>query len=218
MSQARVSYVKSSRKEGKCEKCKTVLPPKSAYRYFYVGFRSTWKHVRCMESACNPKMSELESSKLGQVYAAMEDAEDNIRGCTDWDGIKEALDSVAEALRDTASEYEEASMSPNGDVFNTDAEERAQNLESAADSIEEIDHEDECGTTCEACDSGEIDCEDCGGSGDVGEIEPEQCENCNGAGTVTCTECDGSGTVSGGNIEQVIDEVISEMWDVSLDG
>jgi hypothetical protein len=211
MSQARVTTVKSSRKEGTCEKCKTVLPPKSAYRYFYVGFRSNWKHVRCMEAACNPRMSELESSKLGQVYAAMEDAEDSIRGCTDWEGIKEVLDTLSESIRDTASEYEEASMSPNGDVFNTDAEERAQNLESAADSVDEIDHEEECGTNCEACDSGESECPECKGTND-------DCAVCTGSGTVTCEVCDGSGTVSDGNIEEVIESVISEIWDVSLDG
>jgi hypothetical protein len=198
MSQARLSYVKSSRKAGKCEKCGVELPPKSAYRYFYVGFRSNWKHIRCMDAACNPKMSELESSKLAQVYAAMEDAESSIRSCTDWDGIKEALDDLSNSIRDTASEYEEASQTPNGDVFNTDAEERAQNLESAADEIDEIDHEDECSA----------DCEKCSGSGQIEE----------GDESVECDVCEGSGKVTGEGFDEIVESIIGEIWDVSLDG
>lgn len=54
---------------------------------------------------------------------------------------------------------------------------------------------------CEDCDSGDVDCESCGGSGEVDDEECSEChgegtvdcENCGGIGNFECGECDGSG-------------------------
>ena len=196
MSIAKVEYTKKARKDqGKCEKCGTPLPVGSAYRYFYVGFRSNWKHVRCMAAACAPKQSELESSKLAQVYAAMEDFEENLDGYSDWDEIQSGLADLAQSVRDVAEEYREASEDENGNVFNTMAEERAEALDSAADEFEDIDVEDEA--ECETCEgNGEVEAHDEDGS-DI---------------MVECPDCDGTGH----DIEAMREAARSAIYDVDL--
>lgn len=179
MSIARVTVVNKSIKPGTCEKCRTELPKGSAYRHFKVGFRSRYKHVRCMSDACTPRASELESSKIAAVYAAQEDAGDALDALDETataEDIEEIVRAVAEACREVASEYEEASTDDNGTVWNTDAEERAGTLNDAADTLDDFDSDH---TT---------DCEACSGAGTTNEGQPddteEECDDCGGEGTV----------------------------------
>lgn len=137
MSQARVTRVEKSMKPaGPCERrgCEVVIEKGMPYLWYKVGFRSKHKHVRCVDHP--PRPSERESSNLASAYAAVEDFEDQIGGLETVDDIQSALEEVAEAFRELASEYEEASTDDNGTVFNTVAEERAEALESAADEID----------------------------------------------------------------------------------
>lgn len=203
MSIARVTTVKSARKDqGTCGKCGTPLPKGSAYRWYTVGFRSHYKHRRCMAPTCTPLASELESSKVASIYAAQESAEDAINEATSGDDIQAAIDEVIEAIREVAEEYREAAVNPNtGEVFNLDSEERADTLEGSADELEGYDVElDEGCSECEG--QGEIDCPECSGQG---QVEPEagtpeaegdelvDCPDCDGKGVVDCEECSGTG-------------------------
>lgn len=199
MSQARVKTVMRAQKDqGACEKCRTPLPKGSPYRWFKVGFRSRYKHRRCMSPACAPRPSELESSKLADVYSAQEDAEANIDAAGDVEDVKVAVQEFVDRVNEVAEEYREAATNPNtGSVFNPEAEERADNLESAASDLdgwepdtevlsaedgEECSH---CGGTgeCSIADEGENGFEDGEQCGDCGALHEEpQCGNCDGNG------------------------------------
>jgi hypothetical protein len=148
----------------KCGKCGTEIKVGDPYRWFQVGFRSHYKQVRCVEISCSPKTSELESSKLSSVYAAIEDAEATIAEADEPDEIESAVQDVANTVREVADEYREASVNPNtGAVFNTEAEERADTLDSSADELESWSHtQDQEPETCEEhSGDDEDDCEEC---------------------------------------------------------
>lgn len=151
MSLAKVHEVRKSQKDqGHCDRCGDPLPKGSPYRWFTVGFRSSHKRVRCMKPECTPKMSERESSKLADVYSALESAEVDLANATDKGEIEDAVHEFGDAVREVGDEYTEASVNPNsGNVFNTDAEERGEALGSWAEELngwstdeEEPDRED----------------------------------------------------------------------------
>ena len=194
MSLAKVNVVSKSRKPGTCEKCGTDLPVGSEYRWFTVGFRSHHKRVRCMQPECAPKDSERESSLLAEVYAARENAEEQIANASDAEEMQSIIEEYAEAVREVASQYEEAMTDDQGNVFNTTAEERYEALTQAADDIESAASDVEDATAeCETCEgSGEVDCETCAGDGAVEDESGEQqeCADCEGSGKVDCPEDD----------------------------
>lgn len=138
MSLARLEHTKKSLKPTRCEKCRDELPKGSEFYYFYVGFRSQYKHVRCTKAACYPRNSERESSLLSSAYAAMEDAEDNLSNLSndsDTSEIESAVRDVADTLRETADAYRAADENFGGGGM-TDSSERADTLETAADELE----------------------------------------------------------------------------------
>lgn len=138
MSLAKIHEVgKSQKDQGECGRCGVPLPKGSPYRWFTVGFRSSYKRVRCMKPECTPKQSERESSKLAEVYSALEAAEVDIENATEKDEIEQAVREFADAVRETGSEYSEASINPNtGSVFNPEAEERGEALTSWGDELD----------------------------------------------------------------------------------
>lgn len=108
MSIARVYTTQKSRKDQKpCGKCGVELPKGTGYKYFYVGFRSNFKQVRCLKPECSPRQSELESSKVASFYAAQETFEDNIDSLDTKDDIEAAVQEVAEACGSLRDEYQE---------------------------------------------------------------------------------------------------------------
>jgi len=163
MSVAKVSYVKRSRKTYRCEKCRDELPVGSAYRWFVVGFRSSYSHIRCMKTSCAPRPSERESSQMSAVLAALEDAEDQL-SVLEWsesfnDELRGIAESVVEAINDVAGAYEEADQSFGGGG-NTDMAERADNLRSAADELDSF-YPDGAPDPCSEHDELDTDCVDC---------------------------------------------------------
>lgn len=176
MSIAKITTVTKAKKDqGKCGRCGKELPAGAPYRWFTVGFRSSYKHRRCMERACDPKNSELESSKLSEVYAVQENFD--IAGCTTINDIEEAVHAAGDEIRTVADEYTEASVNPNtGMVFNTEAEERGQTLESSADELDSWAHDEEF-ERCDAHDGSDedVDPEDF----EVGDEGPKyECKDC----------------------------------------
>lgn len=149
---ARVYYSKFAGRKGatlKCGKCGEPIEKGQSYRWFKVGFRSRTKYIRCYKSGCTPKQSEMTTSKMAGVYAAIEDAEANLNALLgspedDTSSIKSELESAAQSIRDVADEYREAAdASPTGLVFGEDLNERADAVEAGADEIENWDAENE---------------------------------------------------------------------------
>lgn len=162
MSVARVTRVERSVKDpGPCgaRGCEKVLVKGDPYLWFKVGFRSRYKHVRCVDHF--PRASERESSMVASVLAAQEDFADQIGSLESVDDIRSAIEAVAEAAREVASEYETASTDQNGTVWNTDAEERYNTLESAADELDSWQPDEDEPTECDEHNEITEGCDDC---------------------------------------------------------
>lgn len=168
MSVARIKYTQRSQKPAKCEKCHDELPKGSALKYFFVGFRSRYKHVRCMKQECSPRTSELESSRMSEAYAAQETAEDALAAARDTPGDASDLDSIvqefADALDELAGEYREADEQFGGGG-GTQSGERADELENASSELGSFQAED-FEDPEEPCDEHEeagwqMECDDC---------------------------------------------------------
>lgn len=141
MSLARIYTTAKVRKDWTCEKCGAAIRKGIDGRIsFAVGFRG-YEHTRCTKAECRPTRSELESSAVGTVYAAQDDID--FSSLDSLDALTEARDSVVEAAREVASEYESNEMYE----INYDLQERAETLNSAADELEnwepETDEPDE---------------------------------------------------------------------------
>ena len=134
MSLAKVTEVKSARKDqGKCGRCGTALPAGSPYLWFTVGFRSSYKNVRCTEPKCFPSRSERESSKLAAIWDA-QDAFD-VSTATTIEEIEQAVHDVGDQFSEVAQEYHDAAEDQYGNIFNEEANERGDILESSADEL-----------------------------------------------------------------------------------
>jgi len=180
MSLAPIAHVKKSQKPNTpCEKCGVELPKGSAYRYFYVGYRSNAKRVRCAKPECTPRPSELESSKLAEVYAAQEDAQDQLDRldiASTKEEITEIVSNFGDRVQEVADEYADASTNDNGTTFNTTAEERGETLSGVAGEILNFSVSDST-----------LPCDSCEGDGTT-------LVNENTGDTEDCPDCDGLGT------------------------
>lgn len=138
MSSARITYVDKARKRpgGKpphtCGKCGDPILPGTSYLWYAVGFRAR-PTFRCRKSTCAPKGSELESSAVADILAAIEEAEDQVDELSEVtaqefeSAASEILQSVQDAIEEVASTYEEADQSMGGNQA-TEAYERAETL------------------------------------------------------------------------------------------
>lgn len=109
MSVQKLERVKASRKDqGKCSKCGDALPVGTGYLYWYPGFRSKYKIVRCLKSECFPRPSERETSKAVTILAAQENFEDVVGELEDTGEIEAAVQEVGSAVREVLDEYQEA--------------------------------------------------------------------------------------------------------------
>lgn len=109
MSTAKLNVVKKARQDqGQCERCGKPLPAGEGYLWFTVGFRSTWKHKRCLRSECYPRPSERESSKFASVMAAQESFDDEVGSLTTVDEIEAAVQAVADEVSELRDSYQEA--------------------------------------------------------------------------------------------------------------
>lgn len=136
-----------------CEKDGTVINPGDPYRWFTVGFRSSYRRIRCMNSTCTPKESERESSgPRSEILAAIEDANDqldrlDVEGTSTSDveeivqGVGEAFGSAAEQWREADDAFGGGGLTENGERADT-AEGGQQELESwTSSSDDEPDYE-----------------------------------------------------------------------------
>lgn len=164
---ARVHTMKGSRKPHTCEICKDVIPAGRGYRYFQVGFRNSYKHIRCMKPTCSPRPSQLTNSKVSAILAAQESAHDELTSISGsvgtTDDVKSVVDSVAQAIEEVKDEYQESLDAwENG---NASLEEKVETLEAAHDELDnwapDLDdsppacdeHAGEPEESCDACES-----------------------------------------------------------------
>lgn len=135
MSVARVYTSKRTRKEWTCDKCGDKIPVGGSRRYYSVGFRG-FERTRCVKPECMPLMSELESSLVADVYAAQEGVD--LSTCNSLEDLQAALQEIADACEDVASQYEDNPMYE----INYDLQERADMVRSAGDELSNWDGAD----------------------------------------------------------------------------
>lgn len=112
---ARVTTVKAARKpQGRCGRCGKEIEKGDGYRHASPGFRSR-KLVRCLEDACRFRPSDLTTSKMSQVYAAVEGVEDSLAEFgpfEDHDAVKDEAQALVDGMKDeieaVRDEYQEA--------------------------------------------------------------------------------------------------------------
>lgn len=130
----------------KCGKCGTEIKPGDPYKWVKPksGPYGGTKRVRC--ATCpNWRPSELTSSAaLSTLYAAQEAFEDDLAQADDVDSIQEALNALAEGVREAGGVYTESADNMEdgfGHETSMSAElrEKGEALESAADEIENAD-------------------------------------------------------------------------------
>lgn len=113
-------------KELRCPRCpegQQVIGPGDEYLKW--SFRYGGTHVRCVLHP--PRRSELTQSKMSEVYASIEGAEEDIRKAESIEEVTGAIESVSETTQEVAMEYSDAAEAFGGEGENA---ERAEELES----------------------------------------------------------------------------------------
>ena len=122
-----------------CENDGTVINIGDPYRWYSVGFRSSYKRVRCMKSTCTPRQSTLESSgPRSEIYGAIESANDALdaldAGSITSADVESIVQEVADAFESARDQWREADENFGGGG-NTENVERADTAESSYDEL-----------------------------------------------------------------------------------
>ena len=150
----------------RCDRCKGDIVKGQKYRWFAPGFRSA-KRIRCMRAECSPRPSELDSSYMSGVLAAIEEVEDTLASIapdpeSGWDSqmsdLNEQRDVVTAAIEEVASQYRDAAESMGGAGYQM--EEWADNLEQSEVMSWDADSETEPGP-CDDHDEPDPECDQC---------------------------------------------------------
>lgn len=120
----------------KCGRCGRVIAP--GQKYFQWSFRYGGTHFRCGEHT--PRRSETTQSILGEVYAAIEVAEDDLPGAECVSDVVALVAGVAEIVDAVIDQYREAAEHFGGAGENA---ERADELDGWKDELESFDPEEE---------------------------------------------------------------------------
>ena len=105
----RITHVKAARKaQGECGSCRAKIG--KGQGYYWLAFRFGGRRVRCEKPECRFKRSDTTQSKLSDVYAAQEEAEEALGK---WDrknheALQETVTSAGERVREVLDEYESA--------------------------------------------------------------------------------------------------------------
>lgn len=172
--------VKSKRgKPYVCSRCGKPIEPGERFYYWdfrYGGTRRQHAHHG------RPRRSQLTMSKMGDVYAAVEDVEDLISS-EGWEGsdVESAMQELSEIAQQTKEEYETAAEPFGGAGPNM---EHAEELESFVDSLEQFQMPDALEAERE-----DDPCPTCKGTGKV-EYQPRPDV---AAVVQSCADCDGEG-------------------------
>lgn len=131
----RITHVKSARKDaGECGSCHAKIA--KGQGYYWLAFRFGGRRVRCEKPECRFRRSDTTQSKLSEVYAAQEDAEEALGKWDrkDHEALQEIVTSAGERVREVLDEYQSAAEEhPN---LAGQTEEVRDSLESIADDLE----------------------------------------------------------------------------------
>lgn len=148
----RVTVKKKNRAgaDRECGRCGDGIEPGQEYRSW--SFRYGGTHYRCMKPGCRPRQSELTQSKMSEVYSAVEEAEETLKGDASTitvADIRDAVSEAAEAVGAVAEEYREADQAFGGQGA-TESAERADELEDFASALDNFSPEEETDEDSEA--------------------------------------------------------------------
>lgn len=148
---AKVRFVKRSRAVWECGKCRARIPVGEGYFWWKPRYGS--RKVRCEKPECRFTQADTTTSKMAEVYSAIDDATSQIN---DWDGessddLQSVMEECASAVRAVADEYESAAEAMNG--AGESHQEKADELNSFADELENIDFPDKPEVNC--CEHGD---------------------------------------------------------------
>jgi DNA repair ATPase RecN len=193
MSVQKIETVKKSRKaQGHCTKCGDELPAGSGYLYWYPGFRSNYKIVRCLKADCYPMPSERETSKAATILAAQESFHNLINRYDSVGDIQEAVQAVAEAVQEVADEYQEAL-----DQWENGNEQLQEKVDHYTDQSNEID-----GWEWDGADEPDL-CDEHGSRSDWEDEEIQQCEDCQNNRSDWLEEVRDAAREAVGNVETI---------------
>lgn len=132
----RINHVQKSQKERTCGACRKPIAVGEAYKWAQ-RYKSPkmYRHEHC---AFRP--SDLTTSKMGEVWDAQEDARENVASAETPDELRDALEQLAEVVREIGEQYQEScdnirehfEDSPTAE----ECEEKAQGLEDWAGELE----------------------------------------------------------------------------------
>lgn len=120
----------ASRRCGRAGCGREILPGEKYHQFTF--FRGA-AQFRCADHY--PKQSEMTQSRMADVYAAIEDAEEEVDALTTVEEAEELVGRVAEAVEEVAQEYRDADDAFGGQSA-TEAGQRADELESWAQDLQ----------------------------------------------------------------------------------
>lgn len=121
-----------------CGKCAAPILPGDKYRSWAFRFGGTY--YRCSRPECAPRPSDLTQSLMGDVYAAIENAQDSMATTECVTDVKALVEEVTSAVEEVASAYREAAEAFGGAGENA---ERADELEGWQGDLESFDPSEE---------------------------------------------------------------------------
>lgn len=220
---ARLNHVKSFRGTTKtddgnlrCERCQKPIKPGDGYRWWankMRHMRGSVRRIRCMDSTCTPRPSEMKPGRTGQIMRIGEDFEEAMNVNETWteasdftslaESTAEQMREIGQELADGADNLEEGF----GHETSQSAElrERAERINSAADELEQVDIPEPDDHECEHCDGGtvewdegdEAECLDCGATVTIRDSDGVYtCEKCGHDAAIeprACEECGATG-------------------------
>jgi hypothetical protein len=183
-----------------CTACQQPIEVGTPYKWIApksgpYGGRRMARHEGC----ANWQVWDYSSSLSAQLSQVSYDFSLAVDQAESPDDVTSALSDAASAITDIAEQKRESAS--NIEEGFGHATSQSEELESTADSLEEWAQEIETAdvpdmTACEECDDGQMDCDDCQGTGKVetDESAPDlvECDECSGTGTVDCEVCDGT--------------------------
>lgn len=132
-------------KEYRCDKCREEIV--AGEQYWSWAFRYGGKHHQHVKCG-RPRQSQLTQSRLGEIYAAVEEFEDC--AADDYAGRADAAEAVVEVTNEVVEAYREAAEAFGGagenaeradelEGWSSDLEEAAGKFRELADAIEEVE-------------------------------------------------------------------------------
>lgn len=120
-------------RERSCNRCGNKIEPGQKYRTW--SFRYGGTYFRCTDCPA-PRPSELTQSIMSEVYAAVENAEDQLPGAESVADIRGLVEEVEQAAQEVADQYREAAEPFGGAGENA---ERADELEGWVSELQNFD-------------------------------------------------------------------------------